>query len=231
MSKVETFVVLDLDRTLLDSPKLVSSIAPLFGEAGVPILQQAALYAHIRTQDGNQFDYVSYLRKELGDTIVNRVVDMVRTKLETGELYASELFFDGVQELFEVLDGRGVPHAIFTAGGDETQQLKLELLEAAFGKHVPAKIVDHARKAHVIQSEWFDTTEQMYTIPTELCREGSVQAKRIVLLDDKPENLEYDGEGIETFLIDNANTTSDAISIATFVERLTADPMLLGVNG
>lgn len=219
--KTDVYVVLDLDRTLLDTTKLVLLVAQILNALGVSKVELAKIYAHIRQQDGNQFDYNVYMREVLGDETVNAMIDQLTKQLESGDIDASELFYDGVAETFDALDTAGIPYGIVTAGGEETQTLKLTLLRAVFKRNIPARIVASTGKAMLAQEGWYVPNQSEFIVPKDLSAGDSVVAQRIAVVDDKPENLVTDNKHIATYLIDNTRQVGkDTLTMVEFAKMV-----------
>lgn len=213
-----TFVVLDLDRTLFDTNKFSYATMQILQQRGVASEKLAAIKATELSQRGNTFDLIAAIR-QLEETI----------SIDDFKHEASEYVYPGVVELLQQLAEHDVPYTILTYGGEESQRLKLAILETVLGQAAPAVVTNERNKSawishHAVLEEGGAGKEPYLVLPAELTEGyGVVEAGRVVVLDDKPENFVTENPLISGLLIDNdpAGAQMGALKIGEVsVERL-----------
>jgi hypothetical protein len=171
---LETYYVLDLDRTLLDTIKATKYME------GVIALHDANLSA-VLTQ---QFESSSFLGESFSmrDFIVEQVgeEEMQKIEIKFKAITASEdLLMPGAKDLIDFI--ATVPSTacgIMTYGSISGQTMKIE---ASGLGDMPFLITQETFKGAVIASWRQD--DELYHVPDEL---GGYIAKEIVFVDDKP---------------------------------------------
>lgn len=195
MEAYEYFAIIDMDRTLLKTNKLVPYLYQVFSlsEDEQTIEAEAE-----ESKRGTGYDLFEALRKKYidriertddeteGDMIERRITELVRASGEA-------LLYDGAQELFEALEAAGVPYTIMTKGGEIWQRCKLAVVrEKLVRLDLPAVIVpeESADKAQFISEAWHDPEEGVFRIPEEFHgREVSIRSRHVIVLDDKAQNV------------------------------------------
>ena len=173
---VNEFYVVDFDRTLADSNKLLEVF-----------MEIADTYSHISKE---QLEKIDADVKQRGDTffLASYVRDQLREKGHPDEWEKLEKKFihesralnyllPGAAELLEWLAGHGKRYGIITYGDPLWQRLKLT---AAGFKHVPHMIVEHKEKGRLISS--WQLPDGTFRLPDAL---GRNTVDRVVMIDDK----------------------------------------------
>lgn len=182
----ERFVVLDMDRTLLDSTEYSMALMDAFG---LTTDEKIKATKKLAEQTGNSFDFLDYLM----DTKQTRLEDIY---LRMGQLTASQpesLLMPGVREFIHSLDDLKEPYGILTMGTPHNQRLKLATLRAILQKDqstLPAEITNTPNKSmDFIRNRW-NEARGGFDISPDLCGKlGGTCAELVVLVDDKQDNL------------------------------------------
>lgn len=225
--QVPLFVVLDLDRTLFATNRLVESIWQLLPSFGISPQEIEDLKAYEISQRGQQLD------------LIQEISNRFKGRLSVDELIArvagvkgEDLLYDGVPELLVDLEQRDVPAMIMTYGSQASQEAKLKLTRLSLGEHVAmpfSRIVDHQRKAAWLAEQCVQTQDGARMIPKELYDGKSIVTQQIIVVDDKKSNLEApSADGIGGILIDNDGTSSGA-GAAVRIGQVSVAQLLRGV--
>lgn len=170
------FYVLDFDRTLADSDKLLGVFIQVSEEfLAIPRSVIEAADADVKKR-GDSFDTAGFVRDYLidrdqldqWDTLVKRFIHESRSL---------DMLLPGASELIELLESRDEQYGILTYGNPLWQGLKLS---AAGFNHVPHIVTTSKHKGSLI-SAW-QSDDSTFAIPPEL---GGGVADLIVLVDDK----------------------------------------------
>ncbi len=176
MDENTEFYIIDFDRTLADSDKLIEVF-----------IEIADKYFHISSdqirkvdaevkQRGDTFLLATYVRDHLSSE--NRLDDWQgMEKMFIHESRALNYQLDGANELLEWMDENNKRYGILTYGDSLWQRLKLT---AAGFNHVHHIIMDHKEKGRFI-SGWRQQ-DGTFNIPKEL---GGGVAERVIMIDDK----------------------------------------------
>lgn len=170
------FYILDFDRTLADSDKLLEVFIQVSEEyLAIPRSVIEAADADVKRR-GDSFDTAGFVRDYLmeheqlsqWDNLVKRFIHESRSL---------DMLMPGASELTELLESRDDRYGILTYGNPLWQGLKLS---AAGFNHVPHIVTTSKRKGALI-STW-QSGDGSFAIPREL---GGGVADLIVLIDDK----------------------------------------------
>lgn len=206
---VHTFVVLDLDRTLLRSDRLNEWLCEHIDRSHDIQPDDGDPYEFIQGQTGASLSVLAYLSGRYGQAAEYSARQQLLAQAEMTE----ELLYPGARELIEGLERQTVPYGILTYGDTDNQQFKLDLLHKLVGKHtgeINTLVTNEQRKAQWIESHWraADGTER-FTIHPDLSPTQTIHAQNILIVDDKPENTEADDGHIVEFVIDNSLSPSE----------------------
>ena len=170
------FYVVDFDRTLVDSDKLLEvfiEIANKYFDIPREQIEKADLDVK---QRGDSFDTAGYVRDHLADKGMSDEWGKLERQF-IHESRALNMLLPGAAELLEQLTNKGSRYGILTYGNPLWQHIKLT---AAGFNHVPRIVMEHKEKGRLIRSwQREDTT---FRIPHEF---GGGSASRIILIDDK----------------------------------------------
>jgi beta-phosphoglucomutase-like phosphatase (HAD superfamily) len=200
---LEELFVIDFDRTLVDSSRLGHLFLDALGECSK--VDMSELHARLDTEKGKSFNLLDAAYDVIGldETLKGQVE---KKFIETAEALRSTpknrggFFEKGALELLELLDPE--QRMIFTYGSDERWQ-RLKLKAAGLydqhhqittemgvdGKPVPKPVL----LAHMWQGDHFEVSS-VHSGDTPL------HAKKLVMIDDKYENLENLPDGVEGYL-------------------------------
>ena len=172
----ETFYIIDFDRTLADSDKLLEVFIEVVNEFfEIPREQIARADADVKAR-GDSFDTASFVRDYLHDHGEGGKWE----ELEKHFIHQSRslnMLLPGAAELLDHLRSTGQRYGILTYGNPLWQHLKLA---AAGFNHVSRIVMEQKEKGKFIAS-WQNEAGQ-FELPQEF---GGGQAGRIVMFDDK----------------------------------------------
>jgi len=178
------FVVLDLDRTLIDSSLLARFLVEYYAPEDQWEQEIAAIEAH----RGGSYDALTFLHAKYGQK--GRVDASKLVELHGWKYLADTLLLPGASAVFHELDSRAILYGIFTKGGKDFQALKVALLCAMVGeKAIPHLVTSSDQKAAYITKHWWDENEKAFTVPGQLTGASEIKAHRVIIVDDKLENL------------------------------------------
>ena len=218
--EVDTFVVIDLDRTVLNTSNLISLLCSLLPKFGVTAEDAIEAESMIRAADGSSLFPIGFLRGQFGDEPVDAVMDDIREMAELGEI-KEMLLYRGSYELLDALDGEDVPWGIMTYGEVADQEFKLDIFRRMTNRdksNCPAEITDKPKKSRWIHKDWY-TEDGRIKIDPKLSNGLEIYAKQIVVLDDKLKNLESPDPGVKGIPIDNHSIDStETYTVASVAE-------------
>lgn len=175
MNTVSTFYVLDLDRTLFDTPKATELMR------GVLALHNTALAAQLEQKfeeyslSGESFSMRDFIAENVSEDEMNQIEAKYK---EVGREW--DLLTPGARELLAYLrQTDGVAFGILTYGSVLGQNMKIAAVEEL--GDVPFLVTLETYKGSLIAS-WREN-DGLYHVPEEL---GGVSARNIVFVDDKP---------------------------------------------
>jgi FMN phosphatase YigB (HAD superfamily) len=176
LSATSPFYIVDFDRTLADSDKLLDvfiTVANQFLE--IPQEQVEAADRDIKAK-GDSFDTASYVRDKLSEK-----GELVRwgelEKQFIHESRALNMLLPGASELLTQLSARQLRYGILTYGNPLWQHLKLT---AAGFNHVHRIVTVNKHKGKLISS--WQQDDGIFKLPHEF---GGGSANNVVLIDDK----------------------------------------------
>lgn len=202
---VETFAVLDLDRTLFNTDAFIDIVCMMLTQHGISPEVALDTIARIKDQTGGSVP----LFEDLGNTFAEDVLEAVREEIlrlaSEGEL-RDILLYDGSREILDMLDELEVPFGVLTYGKETEQQYKIDLFRLLVNREparLPAMPTDERLKGNWIHGAWKQADG--FIVPVDFTESAPVFAERIVILDDKPDNLLSPDPTVGGILIDNSN--------------------------
>ncbi len=233
---VETFVIIDLDRTLLNTDAWVNLVYLQLQKRGITPEQARHELDFTMQQTGTSFSLLEHIERTRGKVLLNDVMNDILLIAQNGELDPDELLYAGTAQLLNVLEARNVPFAILTYGNELDQTFKLDIVRALLGRNsdqLHGVVTDEPKKAAWIVRSWTDvTTQRGVGIPISIAKIEGLRASCIVILDDKKQNLEPSADFIKGILVDNSQQDSGgALSIITIVHHLESGSSLQEIAG
>lgn len=207
---VETFAVIDLDRTLLNTSALIELLYSQLLAHGFTSEQIAAELSFIEQQTGTSFSLFDHIEKTHSRELLESILEKVLLLAEDGDLDIDTLLCEGAARLLELLEHNDVPHVILTYGNEVDQAFKLSLVRKLLRKSeegLPAAITDEPKKAAWISATWDDIDESgAIAIPEAIAGVGHLRARSVVIIDDKQSNLDSDNPAVKGILVNNLAT-------------------------
>lgn len=206
---VDTFAVIDLDRTLLNTDVLAELLYSQLHEYGFTPEQVAVELSFIQQQTGKSFPLFDHISKTHGSELLENILEKTLLLAEDGDLDADTLLCKGAAQLLELLERKDVPHAILTYGNELDQAFKLSLVRKLLRKteqELPAAITDEPRKAAWIAATWDDIDQGAIAIPGPIAAIDGLRAHTIIIIDDKLSNLESDSKSVKGILVNNTES-------------------------
>lgn len=175
-SNTETFYIVDFDRTLADSDKLLEVFIEVANQyIDIPIEQVRKIDADIKAK-GDSFDTAKYVRDNLsGAGALEQWHKLEKQFIH--ESRALNMLLPGANELLEHLNKNHMRHGILTYGNPLWQHLKLT---ASGFNHVRRIVTTNKHKGHFISS--WQQEDGSFRLPQEY---GGGSSRCIVLIDDK----------------------------------------------
>ena len=216
--EVHSFVVLDLDRTLLDTDELNRRMCErVVAAAGVDMRpEDGDPFSYIKGQKGKSFSVFGYFKARFGGEAVEDVMQYFLAVTDLGA--EADLVYPSVVELLEELERQDIPHGILTYGDVENQTFKLALFHKLVGKHheeIVALVTDERFKAQWIEANWKqDLTDKIgkegFVVHRDLFPSHVLRAQNIVVVDDKRENTQAEEPRIVEFVVNNGQKDAEA---------------------
>lgn len=176
------FYIVDFDRTLVDSDKLLEVFIEIASEyADIPREQIEKANEDVR-QRGDSFDTAGYVRDHLNDQGKGEEWSQLEKQF-IHESRALNYLLPGAMELLEWLAANGRQYGILTYGNPLWQHLKLT---ASGFNHTKHMILEQKEKGRLISS--WQKNDGSFRLPDAF---GRRSAGRIVMIDDKA--VSFDG--------------------------------------
>ncbi len=177
----DTFYIVDFDRTLADSDKLLQVFIAVTNQyIDLPLGQIEKIDADIKAK-GDSFDTATYVR----DALVAEDRANEWDKLQQQFIHESRslnMLLPGAAELLDYLNVNRRRHGVLTYGNPLWQHLKL----SASGFNRVHRIVTTNKHKGVLIAGW-QQADGMFMLPNEF---GGGVVSRIVLIDDKAASFE-----------------------------------------
>jgi len=198
--------IIDLDRTLIDTDKIVRALAITLKQQGYDGdgLVSEIERARLSENDINTKEAISSLGKEAWGGVEAYLLE---------EAKKDTFVFDDAQPFLESLRSSKLPHIILTFGVSRSwQNLKLR---AAGLNHIPSIVSDSREKSKTINS-WKDHNG-VYVPPGF----RKLSSSSIVLIDDRPDAfLDISEEDFKGYLLDRTGKTHPNINLAENVQTI-----------
>ena len=144
----KTFYIIDFDRTLADSDKLLEVFIGVANQyIELPLEQVEKIDADVKAK-GDSFDTANFVRAHLADKGDLDQWERLEKQF-IHESRALNMLLPGANELLAFLDSKQLPHGILTYGNPLWQHLKLT---AAGYNHVPRIVTTNKHKGVLISS-------------------------------------------------------------------------------
>lgn len=185
-NSADTFYIVDFDRTLADSDKLLEVFIEVANQyIELPIEQVMKIDADVKAK-GDSFDTAKYVRDNL--SAQDKLDQWERLEKQfIHECRSLNMLLPGANELLEYLNKHHYRHGILTYGNPLWQHLKL----TASGFNHVRRIVTVNKHKGVFISSW-QQDDGAFRLPQEY---GGGVAERIVLIDDKAASFDsFPGE-------------------------------------
>lgn len=212
--QLHVFTVLDLDRTILKSTRffegyVLPAIEAYYGNSADNTVVAKCIDT-VRQQEqqrrGQAFDFIAAF-DEVAQSRALPSLDSAQlaeqvlraNRRDDGE-FINDIIASGGIELVRALQAEPESAwAFYTTGGQQTQTLKLRVMQAIFDIYETTpmrwQIIATEHKARDIARNWYDKTTGLFRVPEALAGEPA-QAQRIRVIDDKTANVALE-EGIE----------------------------------
>lgn len=200
-----TVVLLDVDRTILNTEQFVECLLATLQAQGVSPTICSELREESIQNQGNAFDIVTEVRARMdthGHGSSSDLVKAIRSTYTVAEL-EQLLMAPGALDLLATLHAGSARVMYLTAGGVETQTLKFELISAITNRHdlpsFPYAIihVDEQRKT-ILAKEWYSADMQSFDLAKvrsfcsatfNIDNDTFEAVERVVVIDDKEQNV------------------------------------------
>ncbi len=201
---VDELVVLDLDRTLINSSVVQQLVLSSLGHHGVSADRIEEAMAYAEAQTGNSFFLFDYIEEHFSGDILEVIVKDIMNNDDLLEDWP-DLLCLGADKLIDALQEQGTPCMILTYGEDNYQQFKIDLfrkLVASTSDELPAIITGTSNKSEWVASEWFNDDHELGEIPASVMGEPLLVGI-VTVVDDKVGNLQTSDERVVGVLVDN----------------------------
>lgn len=180
--ELSTFYIIDFDRTLADSDKLLDVFIGVVSHyLELPLAEIEKADADVKAR-GDSFDTASYVRDQLNKQgEAERWSDLEKQFIH--ESRALNMLLPGASELLQALTDGGYRYGILTYGNPLWQRLKLT---AAGFNHIHRIILEQKEKGKLVSS-WRQANGTFH-LPQEY---GGGTVDRIIMIDDKA--VSFDG--------------------------------------
>jgi hypothetical protein len=221
---VDTFVVLDLDRTLLETDALVELLCMQLLNHGISREQIDADLLFIHRQKGASFKLLDFFEAQYGKGLFDIVKREILELAKNGELKEG-LLCEGAPELIGKLGASSTPFCVLTYGEEHSQRFKLELVEQLFGQdevQLHAVVTKETNKAAWIEKNWQHDESGRVVVPNDGYASSELRATTVVVIDDKLSNLKSGDDRIRGILVNNGNDRpKDSLSTADVAKLIT----------
>lgn len=228
----EVFIVLDLDRTMLDTDKLNHLLCTYIDKTNDASPEDGDPYEYTLAREGESFSLVPYLIQRYSQAAFDTATLHLKAGAEQSEGTKDDIIYPGVRELIAELDAQGIDHGILTYATDiENQKFKLDIWHHFIGRthdRIEAIITELDKKGEWVEDHWHDPESTQhdphFIVPSDLSENDRIRARYILIVDDKFKNIRSDHKHIIGFTVDNTASTPSASggSIGDLVDILQA---------
>lgn len=175
-TRIDEFYIVDFDRTLVDSDKLLEVFIEIAEDyISISSEQINKAYEDVKAR-GDSFDTASYVRDHLAESNESEKWSELE-KRYIHESHSLNYLLPGASELLEWLTQSDKRYGILTYGNPLWQKLKLS---AAGFNHIRRIIMEQKEKGRLISS--WQQEDGLFHVPDDL---GHYIAESVVLIDDK----------------------------------------------
>lgn len=214
----EVFVVLDLDRTMLDTDKLNRLLCMYIEKTHDASPDDGDPYEYTLAREGESFSLVPYMIKRYSQEAFDTATLRLKAGVEQSEGAENDIIYPGVRELIDELDAQGIDHGILTYATDvENQKFKLDIWHHCIGRsydRIEAIITELDKKGEWIEDHWRDPrstqNDPHFIVPSDLSENDRIRARYILIVDDKFKNIRSDHKHIIGYRVDNSANTPSA---------------------
>ena len=189
------FIVLDLDRTLLNTDAYSRL---LLNVAGLSAQQNADLTAQLMQKTGAGFDLLASILRQGNSDVAALTNTMLRCATD-------DLLMPGAKDFITSLDEAHDVYGILTTGSAQGQAPKLAVFRQLVRKTdrlLPAEITNALNKSKDFVLNRCRPRQNAFYISEELSGvRGGCYARRVLLVDDKPSNLSMPHARLTTFCV------------------------------
>ena len=224
----DLLAMIDIDRCMLNSDYFFGLVMEQLNKAGVADEVVQAVQSAETQEKGNAFDYLAQVRA-LSDTIEISPEILAQSILSSYDIAAlgQAIFADGAVEFLQALQ-RSDAHMMFvTAGGEQTQRLKLVVIAALLepllstSAHIPWIIIDDSQQRKTqLAAEVYDSASQRFDMRSLLSYAKASHGledvdeltgiTNVLVVDDKTQNVTDTGvTGVQGVLVVRAERPHD----------------------
>ena len=194
---VDTFVVVDIDRTLLNSDTLLDYFyralrASYTEDDRLSEQEIETLRTEIAEQTGKQLDFLELIEARYGNRVdLEATIELLVANATDGMMH--DILYDGAEALIDILEER--PNAavgLYTYGSQRTQEMKVRIIHAVSERlamlpvAIESDAIDTKNKPQRADEEWRDDSGD-FDIGFF---DGYETAKSIIFIDDKDRKVE-----------------------------------------
>lgn len=225
---VDEVVVLDLDRTLLDSSAVTQLVLESMAHHGVGANRITEAIEYVESQTGNSFYLFDYIEREFSAATLEAIVKEIMQNDALLMELKDDLLCPGADKLVYALESQGTPALILTYGEQNYQSFKIDLFRKLVGKsnkELPGIVTDVANKSKWVEENWFIRPDELGEVPIEI-RGETLLARLVSIVDDKISHLQATDSRVVGALVDNRIPPAEGV--ATTLEL--ADAVSGGVH-
>ena len=232
-----TLVVLDMDRTLLKSNRFVDVV---FDSLRTVNPEKTSVIDRVQREEranrGAAYDYLAALEQGGLQIDGTMLASEILQNAESTEGLAEDLLApDAIAAIDEINRRKNLSAIIMTAGGRETQALKIEVVNGLIAKlsqskcALPAVVVDDSVVKAAIVGELFDGESGDFSIEKLVDQQAKMFSdidgatygaiEHVIVIDDKPKNVESRDERVRGVVVSPLETSErpdDALLKAIF---------------
>lgn len=202
---VDEVVVLDLDRTLLDSSAVTQLVLASMTRHGVSADRISEAIKYVEAQKGNSFHLFDYIEREFSFATLDAIVDEIMQNDTLLLALKNDLLCPGADMLVYALEEQGTPAMVLTYGEQNYQSFKIDLFRKLIGKsnkELPGIVTHVANKSMWIQENWFTRQDELGEVPVDIMG-GTLLTRVVSIVDDKISNLQSTDDRVVGVLVDN----------------------------
>ena len=210
---VDEVVVLDLDRTLLNSSAVTQLVLESMALHGVSEDRIQEAIAYVEAQTGNSFHLFDYIERQFSIATLDEIVGELMQNEPLLHGRKNELLCAGADTLVYALEAQGTPAMLLTYGDQNYQSFKIDLFRKLIDRtntQLPGIVTDVANKAMWVGENWFSRPDGLGEVPVKILKQ-IVLARMVSVVDDKISNLESTDERVVGVLVDNRTAITEGV--------------------